>query len=75
MTSLPLSREINTPQPYVAPSLDEDTLARMRAPVGKEGEQAKLVGDSDDSDEENTSTGPVPGDFPRTASGNEGTYF
>ena len=72
---MPSGREIHSPQPYKPSSLDAGTLARMRAPPDREAEASVLVGNSDDSEKEDTGSGAVPGSFPRTSSNTETTYF
>ncbi|MCJ1379741.1 hypothetical protein MMC17_002844 [Xylographa soralifera] len=62
--TLSSGRNIHTPKTYIPPSLDEDTLARMRAPPESGDETTTLVGDSDDSGYENPHGGAVPGAFP-----------
>ncbi|MCJ1249157.1 hypothetical protein MMC30_006380 [Trapelia coarctata] len=70
---MPSGREIHSPQPYKLPSLDAGIVARMRAPLDREAEASVSLGDSDDSEKEDSS--PVPGSFPRTSSNSEPTYF
>lgn len=72
LSTMPSGREIHSPQPYKPPSLDPGTIARMRAPLDREAEASVLVGDSDDSEREDSGT--VPGSFPRT-SNTDATYF
>ncbi|MCJ1315519.1 hypothetical protein MMC15_000839 [Xylographa vitiligo] len=62
--TLSSGRNIHTPKMYLPPSLDADTLARMRAPPESGDEATTLVGDSDDSEDENPHDGAVPGAFP-----------
>lgn len=73
---MPSGREIHTPKPYIPPSLDEDNLARMRAPV-QPGDPV-FGADGDDSSDEGDESGKViPGAFPaaRTAYASDGTYY
>ncbi|MCJ1433020.1 hypothetical protein MMC27_002379 [Xylographa pallens] len=62
--TLSSGRNIHTPKTYIPPSLDADTLARVRAPPGSGDETTTLVGNSDDSEDENPHGGAVPGAFP-----------
>ena len=62
-------RNIHTPTPYIPLSLDEDTLARMRAPLEIRDDATTLDRDSDDSENENQQGGAVPGAFPTTSGG------
>ncbi|MCJ1401935.1 hypothetical protein MMC11_005152 [Xylographa trunciseda] len=66
--TLSSGRNIHTPKAYIPPNLDADTLARMRAPPENGDDAARLVDDSDDSEDENPQGGAIPGAFP-TASG------
>ncbi|MCJ1414847.1 hypothetical protein MMC32_001176 [Xylographa parallela] len=62
--TLSSGRNIHTPKTYIPPSLDADTLARMRGAPESGDEATTLVGDSDDSEDENPHGGAVPGAFP-----------
>jgi hypothetical protein len=61
---MPSGREYHSPKPYEPPSLQEDVLARMRAPP--EPSDLKVYGDevdsADESDEQNLAE--PPGAFP-----------
>ena len=46
---MPSGREIHSTKPFVPPSLEDETLARMRAPPEFDGHSE---GDDDSSDEE-----------------------
>ncbi|KAI9878427.1 MAG: hypothetical protein M1830_000910 [Pleopsidium flavum] len=74
--SMPSGREIHTPKPFIPPSLDEDILARMRAPP--ESSDAVAGADEDNSSDEGNGDGKeVPGALPavRTAYGSDSTYY
>ncbi|KAK8213489.1 hypothetical protein M8818_002791 [Zalaria obscura] len=65
LASMPSGREYHTPKPFVAPSLEPDVLARMRAPPDPEDDGFR--GNEEDSDDENTTTPSDPvGAFPGT---------
>ncbi|MCJ1395705.1 hypothetical protein MMC18_008591 [Xylographa bjoerkii] len=66
--TLSSGRNVHIPKAYIPPSLDADTLARMRAPPENGDDATTLVGDSDDSEGETPRGSAVPGAFP-TASG------
>ena len=59
---------------YVPPSLDSDTIARLRAPPDRSVADA-LDEDSDDSDDIHSKTGPVPGAFPGPPDDSNGAYY
>ncbi|MCJ1288525.1 hypothetical protein MMC34_000053 [Xylographa carneopallida] len=67
--TLSSGRNIHIQKTFVPPSLDADTVARMRAPPESGDEAATLVGDSDDSENENVRGGVVPGTFPSSFGG------
>ena len=72
---MPSGRDIYTPKPYGAPTLEVDILARMRAPLDKE-ELAKQERESDeDSDTNDGGRGDVPGAFPATSMTNDSPYY
>ena len=62
---MPLGRDIYTSKPFLPPSLDEDALARMRAPPDIEE-----MGDDHESssDEGENAQGGLPGAFPGSSS-------
>ncbi|MCJ1280869.1 hypothetical protein MMC26_000186 [Xylographa opegraphella] len=62
--TLSSGRKIHTPKTYIPPSLDAETLVRMRAPPETGDEAPTLVGDSDDNEDETSHGGAVPGAFP-----------
>lgn len=73
---MPLGRDMYTMKPFVPPTLDEDTLSRMRAPPDREG----LIGEgadssSDEGDKKQQSS--LPGAFPGTsvADSNDQSYY
>ena len=71
---MPSGRDIHSTKLFTAPSLEEDTLTRMRAPP-----DADEIGADDDSgsDEADAAQGDVPGAFPgllSTAS-NDNSYY
>lgn len=76
MVSMPSGRDMYTTQPFVPPVLDEDTLARMRAPPDREW----MAGDHDDSSSDEgdkTQQSKLPGSFPglsATPSNSESYY-
>ncbi|KAL9062702.1 MAG: hypothetical protein Q9157_008699, partial [Trypethelium eluteriae] len=73
IASLPSGREYHSPKPFHPPSLDEATIAKMRAPP--DPKEDHIEDENDDSDDENDQD-PV-GAFPGTAkrySGNA-TYY
>ena len=69
LASMPSGREYHTPKAFAGPTLDEDSIIRMRAPP--DPSDAAFAGDEDDSaDEEQreAATAPV-GAFPGTQGG------
>ena len=69
---MPSGREIHTPQLYSPPSLDEDALAKMRAPVDRDAEDAQEE-DDESSDDERPSE--LPGTFPASSSAGGVSYY
>jgi hypothetical protein len=65
---MPLGREIhNSPTAYTPPALDEDVLAKMRAPAGEDGDGPVFMGEEGDSSDDEASGGrAVVGAFPGT---------
>ena len=74
LANMPSGREIHTPKQYIPPSLDEDTLARMRAPP--DGANSANIGvDSDDSSNEDVEgRTDLPGAFPSTTASGSNYY-
>ena len=71
---MPSGRDIYTPKKYAEPSLDSETLAKMRAPIDRdELEKQRRAGD-DDSDT-NEDKDELPGAFPGGASASDSTYY
>ncbi|KIW04029.1 uncharacterized protein PV09_04852 [Verruconis gallopava] len=64
VSNMPSGRECHQPKPYEIPSLEEDVLARMRAPP--EPSDLKMYGDEPDSaeDSDNDALHEPPGAFP-----------
>ena len=62
---MPLGREVHQTKPYTPPTLDEDTLASLRAPPDRSLE-GNMMGDGDSSSEEEGAKGEssLPGAFP-----------
>ena len=60
---MPSGREIHAVKPYIYPSLDEATLARMRAPPDPDDFAAQ---DEDSGDSDREDRGP-PGAFPQAS--------
>lgn len=76
VASMPSGRDMYTAKPFIPPALDEDTLARMRAPPDREG----ITGDGDDrsSDEgERPRQSGLPGAFPGSSAtpSNDHSYY
>lgn len=64
LTTMPSGREYHYPKPYQTPSLDEEVIARMRAPADPTDVAFQSNGGDSDSDDE---TRPEPvGAFPGT---------
>ena len=63
LSSLPSGREYHRPQDYIPPTLDEDALARMRAPP--DPTETAAFRNEDDSASEGEDGDPV-GAFPGT---------
>ena len=65
-----------TPAPFVPPSLDESTLAKMRAPPDID-DSATLIEENDSSSGEDNGDGAsLPGTFPMdAASSNDSRYY
>ena len=75
LSGMPSGREIHTPKPYVPPSLDEDTLTKMRAPPDDDDTRT-LVADSDDSGgEAPQSRGRTSGSYPDSSGTGGGSYY
>lgn len=65
LAAMPSGREYhNHLQPFHPPALDEDVVARMRAPP--DPSDSGFVGDEDDSNDEDDSKGDPVGAFPGT---------
>ena len=72
---MPLGRDIHSVKPFVPSCLDDDLLARMRAPPDVDG-----TGDDDEessSDEGEKARGGLPGALPRMSSTawNDNSYY
>ena len=65
VANMPTGREVHQIKPYMPPTLDEDTLASLRAPPDRLLE-GKTMGDDDSSSEEEGVKGEssLPGAFP-----------
>ena len=63
VANMPLGRDIHSMRVFVPPTLDEESLARMRAPPEREAEDG-AIGDDDSSDEERGGKTSTPGAFP-----------
>ena len=75
---MPSGRDIHSPKVYIPPNLDEDTLARMRAPPENIIIGSAMENDSsNDSGEEEKRQSNVPGAFPGSsvAKANDNTYY
>ena len=70
---MPSGREIHTPLVYSPPSLEAETLAKMRAPVDREAERAQAEEGDDSSDDEGQSG--LPGAFPGSSSTGATSYY
>lgn len=71
---MPCGRDIHLTKLFTAPSLEEDTLTRMRAPPDAD----EMDADEDSgSDEADTAQGDVPGAFPGSLStaSNDNSYY
>ena len=64
LAGMPSGREYHTPKMYIAPALDEDVMARMRAPPDP-NDAAFESGEEDSGDESQNKSSPV-GAFPGT---------
>jgi len=78
---MPSGRDIHSTKPYIPPNLDEETLARMRAPPDSENVGRSALddssSDSDDDGAKRKMQGDLPGAFPgssTTASNNDHYY-
>ncbi len=71
---MPLGRDIHLAMPFVTPSLDDDTLARMRAPPDVD---ETSDGNGNSSDEGDKAQGSLPGSFPGSSSvvSNGNSYY
>ncbi|KAF2456771.1 pH-response regulator protein-like protein palC [Lineolata rhizophorae] len=76
VASMPSGREYHTPKPFKAPNLDEDALARMRAPPDP-CDAAAQGGEADSSDDENAAGSDPVGAFPGTKAqySGESSYY
>lgn len=61
---MPSGRDIHSAKPFVPLSLDDETLARMRAPPDVD----EMVGNESSSDEDEKAQGGLPGAFPGSSS-------
>ena len=61
---MPSGRDIHSTKPFVPPSLDDDTLARMRAPPNVD----ETIDNESSSDEGEKAQGGLPGAFPGSSS-------
>ena len=75
---MPSGRDIHSSKDYVPPSLDGDTLARMRAPPDVNPSSHSIEGDSStDSDTEGGKQSHLPGTFPgsQATNSNDNAYY
>ena len=73
---MPSGRDIHSPQAFVKPTLDEETLARMRAPPDRlalKDSQDEESGDDEGNTKENTSA--IPGTFPGGSTQGTDPYY
>lgn len=70
---MPSGRDIHSAKPFVPPLLDEDTLARMRAPPDAD----ETIDNESSSDEGEKAQGYPPGAFPGSSSTaiNDDSYY
>lgn len=52
VANMPSGREVHQTKPYMPPTLDEDTLASLRAPPERSLEGTMMSGDDSSSEEE-----------------------
>lgn len=76
VANMPLGRDIHSAKSFVPPSLDDDTLTRMRAPPDVD----EMSDDDDDesgSDEGEKAQAGLPGAFPGSSStpSNDNSYY
>ena len=75
VANMPSGREMYNSKQYVLPTLDEDTLQRLRAPP-EPGEEGAGSAPSDDSDDESKDKKTdVPGAFPQPSSESQSSYY
>lgn len=74
---MPLGRDIHSTKSYIPPSLDEDSLARMRAPPDYDLHSNSAMNDSSsDSENEGKRQSGLPGTFPgSSATSKDAEYF
>ena len=70
VANMPSGRDVSPIKTFVPPTLDEESLIRMRAPPEKDAESGAIGGD-DSSDEESDAKMSAPGTFP----GESGSAF
>ena len=65
VANMPSGREVHQIKPYMPPTLDEDTLASLRAPPDRSLEGSMLGDDDSSNDEEEVKCeSSLPGAFP-----------
>jgi hypothetical protein len=71
---MPSGREYHTPKSFVPPTLDEESIVRMRAPP--DPAESAFKGEEEDSDDEDA-RGPLdaPGAFPASQSSMSTIYY
>ena len=74
VSAMPSGREIHSPKPYTTPSLEADTVARLRAPLDHNEEHRSIESDNS-TDEDEGSGSALPGSFPRMTVSDDGTYY
>jgi len=76
VANMPSGRDMYPTKPFVPPTLDEDTLASMRAPPDREG----TIGDGDESssdEDKRPQQSVLPGGFPESsvAASTDNSYY
>ena len=74
---MPSARDVHSIPPFEKPSLDEQTLAQMRAPPERSANEdvAQDIDSSDDEDGARPHSSALPGEFPSGSSQSTEPYY
>ncbi|KAG8530738.1 uncharacterized protein KY384_004095 [Bacidia gigantensis] len=77
LANMPSGRDIHSSQPFVKPTLDEETLSRLRAPPERAGllDDGQDIESSDDDDDRAKHSADIPGTFPGGSTQSTEPYY